>query len=252
MDIWVYPVIFIVGFVAGVINTVSAGGSLLTLPMLIFLGLPSAEANGTNRVAIVLQSITAIYAFHRKGQLEKKVSAIVTLPAVLGSILGASAAVAISDEIFQVILAVTMIVTIIFIVWDPSQRPGSESALSMPRKILGILLFFAIGFYGGFIQVGAGFYIVFTSLLVFHLSFIHANSVKIMVAGAYVFVSLIVFGVNGEVNWLLGLLLAVGNASGAWLGSNIITGGKTGAVKWVLLLTVFVMAARLIYEAIYT
>lgn len=250
IDIWTYPVILVVGLVAGIINTVSAGGSLLTLPMLIFLGLPSAEANGTNRVAIVVQTIIAVLAFRHKGQLEKKVSAMVMVPAVIGSVLGAFAAVAIGDELFQLILAVTMVVTIIFIAWDPTKRPGSEHKLSISRKLLGLLIFFAIGFYGGFIQVGAGFYIVFTALLVFQLSFIHANSVKILVGGSYVFVSLLIFGISGEVNWTLGLLLAGGNACGAWLGSQIIMGSKTKLIKWILLVTVLIMATRLVYDAL--
>ncbi len=245
-----YPIIFFVGLAAGIINTVSAGGSLLTLPMLIFLGLPSAEANGTNRVAIVIQSFTAAYAFLRKGELEKKVSAIVFLPAVIGSVLGAAVAVSMSDALFQIILAITMVVTIVFIIWDPTKRPGVDIQFSNLRKLFGVIVFFAIGFYGGFIQVGAGFYIVLTSIFVFQLSFIRANSVKVVVGGLYVFVSLIVFGLNGEVNWWLGLLLAAGNATGAWIGSNIIMSSKTRVIKWVLLGTVLLMAGRLVYDAL--
>ncbi|MBM7633270.1 TSUP family transporter [Geomicrobium sediminis] len=249
LELWAYIVIFVVGFFAGVINTVSAGGSLLTLPMLIFLGLPSAEANGTNRVAIVVQSLSAVLAFKRKGKLETKVSSIVALPAIIGSIFGAMAAVSISDALFQLILAITMIVTIVFIVWDPSKREAPGVMLSSNRKVLGMIAFFAIGFYGGFIQVGAGFYIVLTAMLIMQLSFIHANSVKVMITGLYIFVSLLVFGINGEVNWWLGLVLALGNASGAWLGSNIIMSSQSKWIKWILFVTVIVMSIRLIYEA---
>lgn len=167
--------------------------------MLIFLGLPSAEANGTNRVAIVVQSLSAVLAFKRKGKLETKVSSIVALPAIIGSIFGAMAAVSISDALFQLILAITMIVTIVFIVWDPSKREAPGVMLSNNRKVLGMIAFFGIGFYGGFIQVGAGFYIVLTAMLIMQLSFIHANSVKVMITGLYIFVSLLVFGINGEV-----------------------------------------------------
>ncbi|GAK10541.1 sulfite exporter TauE/SafE family protein [Geomicrobium sp. JCM 19039] len=250
LQLWSYLIIFFVGIVAGVINTVSAGGSLLTLPMLIFLGLPSSEANGTNRVAIVVQSITSVLAFRKRGKLETKVSSLVVLPAIVGSILGSMAAVNISDGLFQIILAITMVVTIFFIVWDPTKRSGKEMNLSLNRKALGALLFLAIGFYGGFIQVGAGFYIVLTAMFIFQLSFIHANSVKVLVTGAYIFVSLLVFGLNGEVNWWLGLVLALGNATGAWIGSQIIMSSQTKWIKWILFATVLVMAARLLYEAL--
>ena len=65
MEIWQFPVIFTVSVVAGVINTLAGGGSLITLPVLIFLRLPATVANGTNRSAITVQSVLAVTSFKR-------------------------------------------------------------------------------------------------------------------------------------------------------------------------------------------
>jgi len=71
MEDWIpYAILFLAGGVAGVLNVVAAGGSFLTLPLLIFLGLPASVANGTNRVAILLQNIGAVWGFHRYGVLD--------------------------------------------------------------------------------------------------------------------------------------------------------------------------------------
>lgn len=150
--------ILITGFIAGIINTMAAGGSLLTLPVLIFLGLPSAVANGTNRVAIVIQSIAATTNFYRKGYFDKKLCFLLSIPAVIGSVIGANLAISISDQLFNQILAVIMVITVIFIIWKPAKKTSAigNGDYSKVRKMLGIITFFFVGIYGGFIQAGAG------------------------------------------------------------------------------------------------
>ena len=97
MEIWHFPVVFIVGVVAGAINTLAGGGSLITLPVLIFLGLPATMANGTNRLAITVQSVLAVAGFKKKGVSDFKSSLLMSLPALAGALVGAQIAVDISD-----------------------------------------------------------------------------------------------------------------------------------------------------------
>lgn len=242
--------LIIVGFMAGVINTVSAGGSLITLPTLLFLGIPSAEANGTNRVAIVVQSLTSFFTFVRKGKVKLTGNANILIASTLGAIFGALSALTVSDDLFMIILAFTMIVTLGFIVWNPVKainRPGSLTPLAYA---LGVAAFVLIGFYSGFIQVGVGFYIMIVAILLFRKSFVEATLLKIMVVGLSVSISLIIFAVNGQVLWEIGLVLAIGNALGAWVGSKMILLQRTGWIQFILVVTVLILAARLIYEAI--
>src|SRR3989339_1941116 len=119
MEIWRFPVIFTVGVVAGVINTLAGGGSLITLPVLIFLGLPATVANGTNRLAITVQRVLAVTGFKRKGVSDFKSSLLMSLPALIGAGIGTQLAVDVSDILFKSILAGVMILVLALILWNP-------------------------------------------------------------------------------------------------------------------------------------
>ncbi|OYD07146.1 sulfite exporter TauE/SafE family protein [Paludifilum halophilum] len=240
--------ILITGFIGGMVNTMAAGGSLLILPVLIFLGLPSAVANGTNRVAIVVQSITATANFYRKGYFDKKLAFLLSVPAVIGSVVGANLAISISDQLFNQILAVMMVITVIFIVWKPEKRIASKGNgdYSLVRKGLGIITFFFVGIYGGFIQAGAGFFIIAGLTAIFGISLVKSNSMKVFVVGIYILVSLFVFMVHGQINWYLGFSLAVGNALGGWVGSHIAIHKGDKWIRVFLMITVFFMAGKLL------
>ena len=84
-----YALLTFTGMFAGFLNSVAGGGSLLTLPVLIFLGLPGATiANGTNRLAIMLQNIVGVVGFRRKGVSDFSYGILITLPAMLGAVFG--------------------------------------------------------------------------------------------------------------------------------------------------------------------
>ena len=143
------------GGIAGFINVLSAGGSMLTLPLLMFLGLPPQVANGTNRVAITLQSITAVGSFYRMGHGNLMVSLHLAVPAILGSLLGAWVATWVSDAVFEVVLVSAMIGASVFMLLP--QPSLNTRPLTTDRLSPGIYLaMFVVGMYGGFIQVGVG------------------------------------------------------------------------------------------------
>lgn len=236
------------GFLAGIINTMAAGGSLLTLPMLIFMGLPSAVANGTNRVAIALQSVVATRQFAKHGLIDRSLAIGLGIPAVLGSFVGANIAVTISDESFNRLLAVMMVITVLFIIWKPNvtTEPLAERTFSPAQKIAGVFIFFFIGLYGGFIQAGAGFFIIAALTALFGLSLVESNGLKVFIGGLYITLSLGVFIWNGHVDWVLGLSLAFGNMLGAWVGSFIALTKGDRWIKVFLLVTVAIMAMKLL------
>ncbi len=136
------------GSVAGFINVLSAGGSMLTLPLLIFLGLPPQVANGTNRVAITLQSMTAVGSFLRNGYGQLGISIRLSIPAVTGSLLGAWLAVGVSTAVFELILIVAMVGTSVFMIMP---QPELDTRPLTPQRLgPAIYLFmFVIGLYGG-------------------------------------------------------------------------------------------------------
>ncbi|MFB4211107.1 sulfite exporter TauE/SafE family protein [Shouchella sp. JSM 1781072] len=241
-------ILILIGFIAGIINTVSAGGSLLTLPLLLFVGLPATEANATNRVAIVAQSITSIITFKQKQSLQLKRHAAIYIAAATGAAFGALSALSISDQVFILILALTMITSIVFLIWNPIQAVDQSVVLTPIISFIGLALFGFIGFYSGFIQVGVGFYIMILAILLYKKSFAEATLIKIMIVGISVSLSLVIYAVNGQVNWLVGIVLAIGNIGGAFLGSRMVLGKHTQWIRIVLIVTVLILAIRLMVE----
>jgi uncharacterized membrane protein YfcA len=240
--------ILITGMIAGFLNTLGGGGSLLTMPMLIFLGLPAAEANGTNRIAIFIQNIVAVISFRSKGYFYPKIGLLLGIPAILGSIIGARVAIAISGELFEKILGVVMIIVLIIILTRPEKRFIKEiegENWSIIRLVVAVLVFFGVGFYGGFIQAGVGFIIIVALTLITGMSLVKVNCLKVLIILIFTISSLLVFLINGKVNLLLGLTLAAGSAIGAYLGSIFaITKGD----KWIrifLIITILAMSAHL-------
>lgn len=97
-----------IGFIAGFLNTIAGGGTLLTLPALIFLGLPSPVANGTNRIAVLVQTVTAVRGFKSKGVSTYPFGLYIGIASLVGSIIGAKLAIDISDAVFNKMLAIIM------------------------------------------------------------------------------------------------------------------------------------------------
>ncbi len=231
--------LFGVGLTAGIINVLAGGGSLLTLPVLIFLGLPAGVANGTNRIAILVQNIVAVGSFRRSGHLPLKIALICAPTALIGSVLGAELAVGIGDELFRRILAGVIVLVCVVMIIDPARRFRSDAQTLTHARIATLAgTFLFIGFYGGFIQAGVGFLII-AGLLVHGLDLVRINAVKVFVVGLFTITALAVFVVHGQVDWQLGIALATGNAVGGWLGTRLaVTKGHQWIRKLVLIVAV--------------
>jgi hypothetical protein len=246
MEIWHIPVIFTAGILAGFINTLAGGGSLLTLPILIFLGLPTAVANGTNRIAIVAQCAFAVAGFKKKGVSNFKLSLLLSTPAIIGAIIGAYFAVDISDVLFRRVLAVIMLLVLGLILWNPRQdSSGSSNSLGRRQLITAMTALFFIGIYGGFIQVGVGFIIITALTTITKFNLVVTNSHKVFIAGIYTIFALIVFAFNGKVCWEIGLCLAAGMGLGGWIGSHWAVKKGERWIRVVLTICVIAMVIKL-------
>ena len=247
MEEWYHYALLIgVGFVVGFINTVAGGASLISLPVLIFLGLPPAVANGTNRVAIVLQTAIAVAGFKSKGVSTFPFNVYLGISALLGSVLGAYIAVDIKGETFNRILAIIMVIVVLIIVFKPKMKVAElQERLSGKYLWLSILAFFFIGIYGGFINAGIGFVIILFLHYVNRLSLVRANATKVAIVFIYTLAALAVFVLNDKVIWKVGLVLALGNGLGAWFSSRISVSKGDGYIKIFLVGMVIVMAIKL-------
>jgi len=237
--------LFSVGVISGVINVMAGGGSALTLPVLIFLGLDSALANGTNRIAIVVQNLAAVSSFKKEKYSQFGTSIKLSLLTLPGSIIGAVAAVKMSNELFQKVLAFIMIGIIISMMLPKSKTVYSGEANKRISFWTHLSMFF-IGFYGGFIQVGVGFLLMAALHYLMKLNLVYVNMHKVFIVFIFTVPALIVFIATGNINWNLGLSLAAGNGLGAWWAAKISVKKGEGVIKIVLFVAVFIMALKLL------
>ena len=235
-----------IGFVAGSINTIAGGGSLLTLPILIFLGLPPNIANGTNRIAILFQNIFTTAGFKSKGVITFPFSIYVGISALIGSLLGAQIAIDIKGDTFNKILAIIMVVIVVYMVFKSKSKliDGIEKTAGK-HLWLSIVLFFFVGVYGGFIQAGVGFIILLILSSVNGLTLVKSNAVKVIVVLIYTVASVAIFAYNDVIDWKVGLVLAIGNSAGGWFASRWSVKKGDGLVRKFLIVMVITMAIKL-------
>ncbi len=246
MEYWQALFLVLVGIAAGFINTVAGGGSLLSLPILIFLGLPPAMANGTNRVAILLQNISGIAGFKSKGVFIFPYSLWVGISALLGAILGAQFSIQIKGETFNQLLAIVMVLVVIITILNPLKNLNETlERLGRKHQIIGVIVFFFIGIYGGFIQAGVGFIIMGSLTIINRISLVKSNSIKVFVVFTYTIAALTIFIIEDQVNWLYGLTLAVGNMVGAWIASRWSVGKGDVWIRRFMIVMVSVLAIKL-------
>ncbi len=241
---YIYPLAILAGVVAGIINTLAGSGSLVTLPMLIALGLPSNVANATNRVGVAFQNVVGITTFYRSGKFDMSGTWWLVLPALPGALFGAWLASSLGRQEMDVVIGAVMVIMLLVILFDAQKwlREHSEVREGRPSWLT-LLFFFGVGVYGAFIQAGVGVFILAAMVLGTGYSLIHANAVKLVLVLIITLVALPIFMSQDLVNWGMGLLMAVGQSIGAWLAARFATQYKNANV-WVrrLLITVIVVS----------
>ncbi len=237
--------LFGVGALAGFINIMAGGGSSITLPTLIFLGLDGALANGTNRVAIFIQNIFAAASFKQQKVSAIRQSLTLAVWTLPGAVIGAWAAIRISDRSFQQILAVIMIGIVVTMLLPTNRGKHPTTAQGRPNWLIYPALF-GIGFYGGFIQVGVGFLFMAALYHLLRMNLVYVNMHKIFIVLIYTLPALAIFIWSGNVNWTFGLSLAAGNAFGGWWSARLAVRGGERIIRLVLAAAIIIMAIKLL------
>ena len=228
MEISQIFVLALVGVVAGWLNVMAGGGSLLTVPVMLFMGIPGPVANGTNRIAILAQNITAVTAFRRRGFSDFRLSLSLAGAAALGALGGASVGVHLQGEWFDRVVALVMIAVMILMATGHDKVKPVGGDAQPKNLLLGHVLMIGAGFWGGFIQIGVGFILMPILHRVMGLDLVRVNMHKVFVVLVFTIVALAVFASQLELLWWTGAGLAVGNSIGGWLGTHsTITHGET-------------------------
>lgn len=253
MSPWLaHPALFAVGLIAGALNVVAGGGSFLTLPVLIFLGLPASVANGTNRIGILTQNVGAVWGFDRHRVLHWRWAPWTAVPAAVGALFGTWGALVVGDVTFKRALAFLMVAISLWTLGDPLRRyapapGGGAETVDGGRRYALAAAFFAVGLYTGFVQAGVGFLILAATTLA-GLDLVRGNALKVLVVLVATPLSLAIFAVTGRVEWLLGLTLAAGNFVGGLIGVRLTVLKGHRWVKGVVTATVIVFAIKLWFD----
>ncbi len=246
MDTLHLILIFFTGIVIGFINVLAAGGSFLTLAVLIAFGLPPTVANGTNRVGLLIQNSFASSKFYRLKILDYKFVFVVAPFAIVGSFLGSYIATHISNELLKKIIAILMVVISLVTIYKPTNIIKSEGKMSGKKTFIMSVIFFFIGVYGGFIQAGVGFFIIAASIWG-GFSMVEANAVKVFVIMLYTLLILPVFVYAHQVNFLIGIILGLGSIIGARIAIHISVKKGDKFIRIALLILLFAFAVKLMF-----
>lgn len=236
-------VIVVAGVVSGFINTLASSGSAVTLPLMILIGLPATIANGTNRLPILAGSIAALVTFHRAGVIDWKNGALLSIPVVAGTIAGAALASVLNAKTMGWAVIVAVVAALVMLLSNPKRflRPAAEGG---PRVgLLAMAVFVPIGVWAGFIVLDSATYMLLGLVVVVGYDLIRANGIKSLFLLWISLASLLVFAVEGEMNWRVGLWLSAGSVIGAWVGGLLAT--KEWAKVWVFRLLIVVILAEI-------
>ena len=226
MDLIHALILFGVGLLAGFINVMAGGGSMLTVPAMILLGLPGPVANGTNRIAILFQNFVAVITFFRKGFADFKQSLKLLLCALPGTVCGAWVGAELEGTWFNRTLAIIMCGALL-LTWLKGKKkngPANEQEgepISGRRKLFGYMLMIGIGFYGGFIQIGVSLILMPLLNRVFKMNLVRVNMHKVFIICGYSSVALAIFAYRVDIQWGLGIALAAGAGVGGFIGASL-------------------------------
>ncbi len=244
MDISVLPLVFVLGVCVGFINVLAAGGSFITLAVLMWLGLPPTVANGTNRVGLLIQNSFASFRFNKLKLLKKGFALKLAGFTIAGSLLGSYMATQISDVLFKKIVGLLMVLVSLITIYDP-RRFAERFKRFRNLGVLGFV-FFLIGVYGGFVQAGVGFFIIAASILS-GLSMVEANAIKVFLITLYTVTVLPVFILSHKVNLIDGVVLGLGSMLGATFAIKLSLKKGDSFIRAALLILLFVFAVKLMF-----
>jgi uncharacterized membrane protein YfcA len=231
------------GLAAGIVNTLAGGGSLLTVPLLVMLGLPGGVANGTNRIGVLLQNGVAAWRFRSAGFWDVRAAALELFAVAAGALAGALVVVQLSDRAFERAFALAMLVLLV----PTLRRPPALAAEPRPQPAawLRAPVFFAIGLYGGALQAGVGVMLVF-ALAWAGYDLVRANALKVAINFCFTLLAAPIFVAEGKVAWLPALALGAGFAAGGELGARLAVRGGERLIRPVLALAVLALAGRML------
>ena len=240
------PLLVLAGCASGFLNVMAGGGTMLSLPILLLAGLPAPVANGTLRVAVIVQNVVAAGTFRRHGFRELKKALWLSLFACIGAVGGAMIGVRVAGPWFDRIVVLTMVLVTLAILRPGSGREQRHVNVTPARRRVGYAALLLSGAWAGFIQAGVGFLVMPVLHRLFGMDLVRVNMYKVVIILPCTALALAIFAWQSQILWLVGLTLAVGNGAGGWLGARVTLSRGEGLIRAVFVIAVAAMAASLL------
>lgn len=237
MDFWVVVVLVLVGIVVGVINTFAGAGATISIALYSLLGMDLGVANGTNRISVVFQGVAMSGEFYRQKRLDVKLGLKLSIPTVIGAIVGSEVVGYLSNALFAIFLAVVLLLILLMLLFDPTKALVGRGEVSRPTWAHYVVLLF-VGFYGGSFHLGVGYLFLTFFIMGLGYDLLSANALKGFVVLIYTLFSLVIFAINGDVEWSYGLVHGVGNLIGAYFAAHYARFIPLGALRYALIVFV--------------
>jgi len=237
--------LIVTGAFGGFLNTVASSGSAVTLPVMIALGLPPMLANATNRVPVLFGFAAAVWKYHQADQLPWRVGFKMSLPLVMGAVLGAFSASYLSDMKTGMLTTIAVALALIVVFCNPSRWLNADQSFRTRETSLPVMasLFF-VGVWAGLIVLDSGIYVLGVLVLLAHFPIREANAIKALGIGLAALLSVVVFSVRGEIDWTWAFPLSVGGVMGSLIGTRFALGQN--ATKWVFWMLVLVLSLEIV------
>ncbi len=212
------------GLMAGIINTLAGNGSSITLYILMdTFGLPPKIANASNRVGIVLQGAGAIPQYHKAGLLRFERSKGIVAMLIAGAVLGILLALWVDDTQFRAVFKYMLVFMLGVILVKPERwLRQTEANHHFPAWLL-YPSCFALGVYGGFIQMGMGIFLHMLLVLGARFSLMDSNIIRTVSMTLFTAIAVAIFAYQGMIDWEIGGLLAIGQVIGGYVGARFAT-----------------------------
>lgn len=242
-----YPLFFAAGLMAGLINTLAGNGSVFTLSLLLFSGMPAGLANGTNRVGAFVQCIVSVLTFRKAEKFKPllKDSLWLMIPTIIGTIIGANSALLVSDEDLTKVIGYLMIIMLAVVLLKPKRWLIETADRKHNKSIFNFIMFMAIGWYAGFIQMGMGILFLAVLVLISKYSLVDANFIKIIICSALLFPALFIYIYNHQVDWKPAITLALGQGLGGWFATKFALNNQNPTI-WVRRLLILMISLAII------
>ena len=241
----VITILVLAGFFVGVINTIAGSGTVITYSLFMAMGMPANISNGTIRVGVVLQTLAATINYKKKGFLDFKKGIRLAIPIAIGSIAGAQLAASIDTKIFEKLLAVIMLLMIFFLFANPTRwTEGVKEKIEAKLTWKEMLIFFAIGLYGGFTHIGVGIFLLSALVLKAGYDLLRANAIKVLTVLIYSPFALLIFVINHQVDYRIGLISAVGNIIGGIVVARLSVSWGANCIRWFLVIIIVLLASK--------